>query len=121
MTTKDIHLVMIVDDDEAIRETLRDIIEDQGYHVVCCENGQAALATLLGQGEAPCMILLDLMMPVMDGWSFRREQLSDPRVADIPIVVITASEETNGTFADVPILKKPLEYDAVIRAVSERC
>src|SRR5437762_2793351 len=81
--------VMIVEDDLDIRDALTQILEFEGYHVVSAENGQQAL-TQLQHGEHPGLILLDLMMPVMDGWQFRLEQQKDAKLSDIPVVIISA-------------------------------
>ena len=118
--TETTHAVLVVDDDPDIRESLCDLIGDQGYRVLAAANGKEALAILRG-GERVCVILLDLMMPVMDGWAFRQEQQTDEALAQIPVVVITASGKTNGAFAKVLVLRKPLRFDTVIGAVQERC
>src|SRR5262245_34872901 len=81
--------VLIVDDDYDIRATLHEILSDEGYDVASSANGFEALQALRS-GTAPCLILLDLMMPVMDGWQFRAQQLSDPTLASIPVVVLSA-------------------------------
>src|SRR5262245_23155992 len=83
-------LVLVVDDDEEIRNALTEFLSDEGYGVVSASNGREALASLR-EGVHPSVILLDLMMPVMDGWDFRAEQLRDPGLRDIPVVVITAT------------------------------
>ena len=67
------HRVLVIDDDWAIRETVGEVLHDAGYQVVCASNGREAL-DYLRQGPVPCMILLDLMMPVMDGHQFREHQ-----------------------------------------------
>src|SRR5437870_2371426 len=84
------HTVLVVDDDEGIRFALSDTLEDVGYRVVVAKDGVEALAKLRGPEERPCVILLDLMMPAMDGWTFRHEQRRDPAIAEIPVVVLTA-------------------------------
>src|SRR5580658_4426226 len=80
--------VLIVDDDRDIRETIREVLEVEGYTVETAENGAAALAKL--RHVRPRLILLDLTMPVMDGASFREMQLSDESLAAIPTIVLTA-------------------------------
>src|SRR5262245_41874314 len=83
-------LVLIVDDDQDIRDTLGGVLTEEGYRVVGAANGQEAL-DYLKDGERPCLILLDLMMPVMDGWQFLKQQGMSPSLAEIPVVVITAA------------------------------
>ncbi len=87
MTTK--HRILVVDDDREIREIIADVLSDEGYHVAQATNGAVALQ-LLRDEPPPSAILLDLMMPVMDGTEFRRKQLADPRLAGIPVVLFTA-------------------------------
>ena len=113
--------ILIVEDDKDLRETLRDALELEGYAAVCAENGQAALRHL-ATGCRPCMILLDLMMPVMDGWTFRRELLKDPSLAAIPVVVMTASTPARaGAVAPEAILYKPLHMSKVMDVVQAHC
>lgn len=83
--------VLIVDDDAAIRRMLSRHLTLDGFTVAEAENGQAALAYLRNGGEAS-VILLDLRMPVMDGWTFRREQRLDPTLAHIPVVVLSGAD-----------------------------
>lgn len=82
-------VVLVVEDDPDIRETLAQILEEEGYQPLIAENGQEALRRL-EEGPRPRMILLDLMMPIMDGWQFREAQRKDPKIASIPVVVISA-------------------------------
>src|SRR4051794_25561713 len=81
--------VLIVDDDSDLREALADIFQYEGYPVAACANGAAAIDYLEG-GELPAVIVLDLMMPVMDGWTFRSRELSRPEWAAIPVIVLSA-------------------------------
>ena len=93
----------------------------EGYEVVCLGDGRAALDHL-DRGERPCLILLDLMMPIMDGRTFRDTMLDDPALVEIPVVVITAGGAQ--VAAGVPaekILYKPLTIDEVDAVVHEHC
>src|SRR5204862_4129108 len=107
-------LVMVVDDDDDIRETLAGLLEDEGYEVAAFPTGRDALDALQG-GMAPRVILLDLMMPVMDGAEFRRAQLADPALASIPVILITAAglEPIQRNDYD-EVLRKPLKIDRVL-------
>src|SRR5262245_59582395 len=78
--------VLIIEDDPDIREALAEILEDEGYATVLAGNGREALDHL-AKSEMPALILLDLMMPIMDGWQFRDEQRRSPSYAAIPVVV----------------------------------
>jgi CheY-like chemotaxis protein len=109
---------MVVEDDFAIRETLRELLEDEGYRVTWASNGQEALARL--RDRAPRLILLDLMMPVMDGWEFRRHQLADPRIATTPVVVFTAhrnADDAAARMSAAAALQKPVDVDGLLAVV----
>lgn len=116
--------VLIVEDDFAIRSSLSEALRQDGFEVLTAPNGHAALETLR-RGPAPSAILLDLMMPVMDGWDFRHEQLKDPAVKDVPIVVITATgfsiETVRTQFGNVALVPKPIAYAELLRALSRLC
>ena len=92
------HLVMVVDDDDDIRETLAAVLEDEGYEVAPFPTGRPRL-TRSRAGVVPRVILLDLMMPVMDGAEFRRAQLADQALAGIPVILITAAGARVGSRA----------------------
>jgi two-component system chemotaxis response regulator CheY len=83
--------VMVVEDDEDIRELVVQVISELGFESVGFADGRAALAALRRPGALPSVILLDLEMPGMTGWEFRREQLGDPLLADIPVVVASGA------------------------------
>ena len=102
--------VLIIDDDLPVRTALKELFETEGYAVALAANGRAAL-NHLRKGLRPCAILLDLMMPVMDGWDFRNEQLADPALKDLPVVILTAAgfsaETVRAQFGDIPFVPKP--------------
>jgi CheY-like chemotaxis protein len=83
--------VMVVEDDEDIRELVVQVISELGFESVGFADGSAALAALRRPGALPSVILLDLEMPGMTGWEFRREQLADPLLASIPVVVASGA------------------------------
>jgi CheY-like chemotaxis protein len=113
--------ILVVEDDRDLRESLCDALTLEGYEVVCVEHGEAALRHL-STGARPCVILLDLMMPVMDGWTFREALLKDPVLAAIPVVVMTAAGRKRAdTVAAEAFLYKPLQMDAVVEIVQEHC
>jgi CheY-like chemotaxis protein len=109
--------VVVVDDDVDLRETLGELLADEGYDARCFENGRTALDYLRAGGE-PRLILLDLMMPEMDGWQFRAEQLRDDRLARIPVVVMTAARPLESSPIDASeVLYKPIGIDDLLEAV----
>jgi CheY-like chemotaxis protein len=113
--------ILVVDDDRSLREALCDGLALEGYKVVCLGDGRAALEHL-NRGERPCLILLDLMMPIMDGKTFRHAMLQDPELLGIPVVVITAggAQIAAGVPADA-VLYKPLAIDDVVDVVQDHC
>ncbi len=114
------HIVMVVDDDAGIRDSLETLLSDEGYTVVCAEDGNDALARLRS-GVLPCLIFLDLMMPGMDGWEFRRQQGRDPVLAGIPVAIITAGANTNLPPRAEAFLPKPLKVDKLLETLQQYC
>jgi len=114
--------VLIVEDDRDTREMLEHFLELEGFAVRTAANGEAALATLRS-GDRPCVILLDLMMPVMNGWQFRAAQTQDPAFAAIPVVVVTAA----GSRTEIPTiaadgwLPKPVDLERLLETVRPFC
>jgi CheY-like chemotaxis protein len=115
--------VLVVDDDEDIRETLAQVLMDEGFTVASAENGQDALDYLEGH-EAPCVIVLDLMMPVMTGAEFRAKQLAEPRFASIPVIVLSAADR-GGAIANTlrasAFIAKPPSMDLIVETVARYC
>jgi CheY-like chemotaxis protein len=107
--------VMVVDDDAGVRELLAEALELSGLEVRCAANGRDALVRLRCGGFRPDAIVLDLDMPVMNGWQFRREQLLDARLAGIPVLVASASDLA-GLRADGH-LRKPYGVDELLAAL----
>ena len=114
--------VLVVEDDPHIRHVIYEVLTDEGYQVVTVEHGAAALVCL--EQTRPCLILLDLMMPVMDGFAFRAIQRDTPQVATIPVIVLSAfvaTVETAATLDAAAYLSKPVELDRLIAAVERYC
>ncbi len=93
------HSVLIVEDDDDIRETLLRLLDDEGYRPSACSNGREAIDQLR-DGLHADVILLDLMMPVMDGWEFRLQQKADPRLAAIPVMALSADTSAKAAAID---------------------
>jgi CheY-like chemotaxis protein len=117
------HLILVVDDDRDIRDTLIETLEDHGYRAAGAANGAEALAVLRTTEPRPCLILLDLMMPVMDGQGFREEQLKNPTWAEIPVVVISAYNdvEDKARTLSAEYMRKPLGIRPLIEVVRRHC
>jgi CheY-like chemotaxis protein len=116
--------VLVVDDDMDIRETFVEILEDHGCLVQSAENGEEALKWLRSAAELPCLILLDLMMPVMDGRAFRAEQENDPRLAHIPVVLVSAFrnlEDFASNLRAAAVLRKPPRIAELVNTVESYC
>jgi CheY-like chemotaxis protein len=109
--------IVIVDDDTDVREALGDALTEEGFETVLFESGRAALDFLRDGAPHPALILLDLMMPEMNGWQFREEQLKDERLREIPVVVITASRLSNDAIPAREVLFKPLGLGELVDAV----
>jgi CheY-like chemotaxis protein len=115
--------VLIVEDDADLREMMAQLLMLEGYGTATVPNGREALR-YLHEGEVPKVILLDLMMPVMDGWEFRRRQQADPdrHLADLPVIVLSALDQQRGSNLDASaFLKKPLDFDRLLELVRQYC
>ena len=114
-------LVLIVDDDARIRALMARLLETSGYLAVEAANGKEALALM--RKRRPCVILLDLQMPIMDGWEFRRQQLADPDLAEVPVICVTGFYDSSDMFrsAGVKIFTKPVQLSALLQAIREVC
>jgi CheY-like chemotaxis protein len=111
--------VLVVEDDEGTREMLRYLVESVGCSVVTAANGLEALEHLR-KGITPCLILLDLMMPVMDGCAFDHELARDLQLSRIPTVVITAFPERAKSLArHLSVVQKPFEIDQILALVKK--
>ncbi len=116
-------VILIVEDDRDVRESIVEVLQDSSYHVLDASNGKEALERLRG-GERPCLILLDAMMPVMNGWEFRAEQQQDQELSAIPVVVLSAhasAEETARTMGVAGYLKKPVRLERLLATVKRYC
>ncbi len=112
--------VLIVEDDRSIRNALQDLLESEGYTVLSATNGQKALSLLRSTADLPGIILLNLMMPVMDGFQFRAEQERDARLGGIPVIIMSADRHIESKKIKIgarAFLKKHLEIDEVVKKI----
>lgn len=111
--------ILVVDDDYDIRETVRDVLADHGYSVECAADGEKALAWLRAN-PPPKLVLLDWMMPVCDGATFRKKQLEDAALAKIPVALLTADAEVGRTSVArgfAAFMQKPVTLDVLLGVV----
>lgn len=112
--------ILVVEDDTSIRELLVELLESEGYAVFSAVNGLEGLRFLQGN-QQPDLILIDLMMPVMDGYAFRTEQLKHETWSKIPTVVMSAeanAKEKMKSFNISAFLSKPVELETILKTVS---
>jgi CheY-like chemotaxis protein len=114
--------ILIIEDDPDIRDSLRELLEMEGYSVACATNGQEGIDCLHHMASAlPNIILLDLMMPVKDGIGFRQDQQKHPQWHSIPTVIMSADGNARSKLANLGIttfLKKPVDLETVLETIS---
>jgi len=112
--------VLVVDDDASIQGFLAEALTDEGYSVRTASNGREALSIL--ETWRPDIILLDLMMPEMDGWGFRVQQRTMLGVANVPVIVLSATRDLNAKAAELEpaqVFAKPFDLDALLSTIDE--
>lgn len=111
--------ILVVENDGNIRNGLKALLEEEGYSVTCAENGREALHSLHDL-EPPFVILLDLDMPIMNGWQFRQEQLQDPVLASIPVILLSGEPRLSQTAASLDAaadFAKPIDVDRLFAGI----
>jgi CheY-like chemotaxis protein len=111
--------VLVVEDDADLREAIVESLRVEGFDVVSAENGERALA-YLRSAPKPAVILLDLMMPRMNGWEFRAVQRADPRLTSIPVVIVSGdghAETSAATLGATACLVKPIDFDKLVEVL----
>jgi CheY-like chemotaxis protein len=119
MTNPKPHTVLIVEDEEDLREMMREALESRGYSVVTAEEGQDALQKI-DAIENLCLVLLDLLMPGMNGWDFFEKMRERPELAAVP-VIIHSSASNRAPTGVTRVLQKPIPFERLISVVSEYC
>lgn len=119
---KPVEPVLLVEDTDDSREVMGALLEMEGYRVAFASDGRDALDQL-EDGLRPCLILLDVSMPRMNGIEFRRVQAADERFRDIPVILYSAIHEITWLYPslDVPVCRKPVDVDRILQLVAERC
>ncbi|OFZ82594.1 MAG: hypothetical protein A2583_07785 [Bdellovibrionales bacterium RIFOXYD1_FULL_53_11] len=116
--------IMVVDDDDQVRILISHLLKREGYHPINAANGQDALEYLRRSPALPDLILLDLRMPVMDGWQFRTIQKADPRLAAIPVVVITTLDTVENDVQSIQAAaycRKPVDAAILVKTIRDHC
>ena len=113
--------VLVVEDDEDVREFMELLLTTSGYETMSAGDGVQALERMLSR--LPCLVLLDLQLPRMDGWEFRERQLRDPVLCRVPVVCITAFFEPHVVSRKLGVrcLRKPADFPAVLHEVRQTC
>jgi CheY-like chemotaxis protein len=112
--------ILIVEDEEGIRETLKDIIELEGYNVFTAVNGEEGLR-VLHKMERPCLVLLDLLMPVMNGMEFLSAKGHDDMIAQIPVCIVSGVADKPDMKGAVGFVKKPIDLEILLRFIKDYC
>lgn len=116
-------MILLIEDDNDLRESLTELLSIRGYDTIAVTNGREALEWLQAN-SAPCLILLDLMLPVMSGWEFRRQQLADTKLSGIPTVILSglhdAASESQRLQASA-FLPKPIDFLSLYDVIDRYC
>ncbi len=117
-------LICVIEDDPFILEALTEILKEEGFDVRGACNGQEGIDFLRQSSVLPNLIILDLMMPVKDGFEFRKEQRCDDRLKEIPVVVMSANRNFEPKLSEVggaAYLRKPVDLDELVGTVKRLC
>ncbi len=118
--TIDEEAVLLVDDDPDIRESLSELLDANGYEVLQAENGQIALEVLKKSPRFPCVVVLDLSMPVLDGREFLKLRASDPILRGIPVVVVSGSNQPDEPLEGIDeFLRKPVKIERLMEIIDQ--
>lgn len=116
------HSILLVEDDDFIRQEISEALEDEGYQVSTAAHGKEALA-ILADGTRPSVVLLDLMMPVMNGWEFLKAFKKEDRFTGIPVVILSAFADRATIIGGdaISVLRKPINLNALFSVLDEHC
>lgn len=112
--------ILVVEDDPDIRSALIELLESEGYKTKSASNGQEALQEL-EHSSKPCLVLLDMMMPIMNGREFLDVIMRDSHLAPIPVIVVSAIADKVSTDGAQGFIKKPIDIDTILEVVSQYC
>ena len=123
MKAKHRHRVLLVEDDPDCREAVKALLESEGYNVTTAGDGQQALDRVRQQHDL-CAILLDLMLPVRDGWWFRAQQLRDPDLAAVPVVIVSGAGQVDRAAQQLGVqdyIAKPVRPEQLCTILARNC
>lgn len=112
--------ILVVDDDQEVREAMCDVLSDEGYDVISACHGADALAVLGRTAAPPAVIVLDLTMPVMDGYEFLDRRSAEPSIGRIPVVVVSATIDNRIDMPGVVVVRKPIDLQALLDIVGRQ-
>lgn len=113
--------ILIVEDDRAIRQMMKDVLEVEGYEVLVAGDGSEGLEQLRTASKQPCVVLLDLMMPGTNGWTFLDHQRSDPKLSGIPVIICSAYAESAKSVKPHALIEKPVRLEVLLDTVHGFC
>ncbi|MGE0451866.1 MAG: response regulator [Vicinamibacterales bacterium] len=113
--------VLIVEDDDDLRQMMVALLALEGFEPEAACDGAEALTMLRSDSRRPCVIVLDMMMPRMDGWEFCRQRALDPSIGDIPIIILSAAPTERLQIPVAAVLPKPFDYDRLLRTIRSHC
>lgn len=113
------HVALVVDDDKDLRDIICRTLESEGWRTLSAGDGEEALELLRTSADRPCLIVLDLLMPHMNGWEFRDRQIADPALRDIPVLVLSGASGSRPL--GVPVVEKPFDLEALVRKMAASC
>ena len=114
------HSILVVEDDKDIRNAIVSLLETEGYKTESAENGKVALEKL-SVIPKPCLVLLDMMMPIMNGREFLDTVMKDSTLAPLPILIVSAIADRTNTEGSIGFLKKPIDINVVLDVVAQYC
>lgn len=112
--------ILVVEDDDDIRSVIVDLLESEGYQTMAATNGKEAL-DVLSNSPIPCLVLLDMMMPIMNGREFLDIIMKDSMLAPLPVLIVSAIADATNSKGSIGFLKKPIDIDVVLDVVGQYC
>jgi CheY-like chemotaxis protein len=120
MVTAAAKTILLIEDELDIREALAEVLISEGYAVQSAANGQEGL-DLLQNHPSPSLILLDLMMPILDGWAFLSRRMADPQMQHLPVIIMSAADRKRPVGPGLTFIRKPIDLSDLLKKISENC